>query len=572
MIQARTQLEEASVELRNHGFCVYFDHAELALWLFHVRPNKSETESADRLLLGVLQSRNLHSIWSLSPKIKSADYKKARFRSAISCANAIKSLADAGHAAIAPEKQEPEWRFGVYASVDNQTFDFNKNIDQSRRQQHVDGEYPGDPLWKGPATDDRKIYQRLMSALSTAILSTLSLAGVWYSLGSRISLRAAPAESLIGDSSYGNRNISMLKIAVEWQSNASLVISVYPSSAAHVRQLSDSRVSISKNIGCELVMAPSGLIATLVGYESGTSDDWKQNVTEKLSRLNIAVPVSTLWISLLVHAESRIAPIAWPSHLCFFLLPQKRSSEQGCPFLEAASDPLKADPLARVEQWYAERHSRANALAAYKQSEIISAQNELNEDEEDDELTYLNDIGQGNTQGFQQDLSGVYPTPPDGPPFNTQSQSVSHFQHGEEPGKDRATAPSFPIQTESSGENIAAIEGFCPPNRASNTDLFGDMDTEFLGGNDLTEADFNFFDEPSDDGQDHTKIEQDGLMSSITSPMTNSAWTADDATLDVDMAEAPDLQNQETAPRNNPNMNNVNTFNMTGMPIELQES
>ncbi|MDI1489639.1 MAG: hypothetical protein OHK93_000836 [Ramalina farinacea] len=174
----------------------------------------------------------------------------------------------------------------------------------------------------------------------------------------------------------------------------------------------------------------------------------------------------------------------WPAQYCICKPPHELSD----PLREdsGALDPT-SDPIQRAKEWYDQRFERAKASEREKHRLEQEAQEaKRKQAREHQEAAQM--LSPLDHRGDIQDGSGVYPTPPDAPP------SQNH---------DTPNQPG----THASSE-IGGIEGSftnTPYNfNQEQDDLFGDHDI------DLTEADFDFFDEPSP-GQNDEAINQISL-------------------------------------------------------------
>ncbi|KAL8768475.1 MAG: hypothetical protein Q9209_005266 [Squamulea sp. 1 TL-2023] len=163
------------------------------------------------------------------------------------------------------------------------------------------------------------------------------------------------------------------------------------------------------------------------------------------------------------------------------------------------------DPLEEMEQWVLGREKRKNIVEA-RQKDVEERQlhNSQPSDIEDHEFDKdSSDLTRQTNQYLSaQEASGIYPTPPDGLASNTQWSIAAQ----DTPGASAAGGNSHhATKTETADDQVLGIRS--PEINMSHSrfvedesrDLFGDMDTDMFDTNILTEADFNFFDEPDEE-------------------------------------------------------------------------
>ena len=216
--------------------------------------------------------------------------------------------------------------------------------------------------------------------------------------------------------------------------------------------------------------------------------------------------------------------ILWPRTLCFHFADAQSTSTaeeallQGADALAWFETPHSKgfmDPLDLAQQWFmgkSERDKLAEARRKAKKAEEDAARAK----EESRNLFASSPINaRPGMYGELQSVSGVYPTPPDGVVPGTvvscgDTPSVSGVATNVilAPGdKNPAINLSGPLETHTDDTHGQPLTS---PNLAlqyddynadvNNDDLFEDMDEgNFEGGNGVTDADFNFFDDPDGD-------------------------------------------------------------------------
>ncbi|KAK7569712.1 mediator complex subunit 13 C-terminal-domain-containing protein [Phyllosticta citricarpa] len=171
------------------------------------------------------------------------------------------------------------------------------------------------------------------------------------------------------------------------------------------------------------------------------------------------------------------------------------------------------DPLWQAQDWFLGRSEREKALDSRRKARV--SQEESTHVAPDPVTTYPSSplYSRGSAHGDLQAISGVYPTPPDGvlapnisgptPMDGVITGQTSDSTQGQTNGQDAMILPESGLATgDTSGEHQEPPQGVDASatghaSRSSNgDDLFGDIDEEMFGANDVTEADFNFFDDP----------------------------------------------------------------------------
>ncbi|EKG11491.1 Mediator complex subunit Med13 [Macrophomina phaseolina MS6] len=236
----------------------------------------------------------------------------------------------------------------------------------------------------------------------------------------------------------------------------------------------------------------------------------------------------------------------WPAALCFFYGPIRedgdlstadvpghlRSHDDQDPGVMWWQGPSKqgfTDPLWQAYNWFLGKPEREKAIEARKKAR--QAQEENVQPTQEPTMAYPSSplYSRGSAYGDLQVVSGVYPTPPDAVlPPNAGGHAAMDGLLMSQPNQE------FISQTGNTGtgaDGSATAEHPAPPgttpgehldpSRAMNTpadgqdaeadnndDLFEDMDEEMFGGNDVTEADFNFFDDGEGDFADLMDVSQ----------------------------------------------------------------
>ncbi|KAF2641089.1 hypothetical protein P280DRAFT_425265 [Massarina eburnea CBS 473.64] len=221
--------------------------------------------------------------------------------------------------------------------------------------------------------------------------------------------------------------------------------------------------------------------------------------------------------------------ILWPQALCFYYNGQaeaKPSSSTQRPASDRSTTALKwfetpgsagyRDPLDAAQQWFLGKSERDKAMEARRRAE--KADQDTNRAKED-HLGLLPSSPLNPRTGAYGDLqavSGVYPTPPDGiPPGTAISSADTPNVAGASVNVILPPGGNNPAINLSAPQDMMQIDGQHPPTSpdfpltydqyngsGNNDDLFEDMEEDGFEGNGVTDADFEFFDEPDEEDVD----------------------------------------------------------------------
>ncbi|KAF2202802.1 hypothetical protein GQ43DRAFT_368263 [Delitschia confertaspora ATCC 74209] len=213
--------------------------------------------------------------------------------------------------------------------------------------------------------------------------------------------------------------------------------------------------------------------------------------------------------------------VLWPAKLCFYCAtPDNKLQRQihGLPddpleWFETSDSEGFRDPVDIAQQWFLGKDKRDKAFEARHKARL--AEEEAAHKEEAAGLYPSSPLhARTGAYGDLQATGGVYPTPPDGvialttaPPSST-NPAIS----GAISGADQVLAPggNYPAinlsapqdhgtgqnQNETSPDLQLPFDHFTTTMQGGHDDLFEDMDEDVLDGVGVTDADFNFFDEP----------------------------------------------------------------------------
>ena len=356
-----------------------------------------------------------------------------------------------------------------------------------------------------------QLYTRIVTAISRSLCRPLVDHKHFVQVGSSTYLEARTlGDRIIEDLrlSWASATTSTLSLDVRWLPTETLLISYSRKYLRRLSQTSHLLAHCEKKLARDtpLLLSPSGTTARFCGIEdvskkdqlSSSKIDIESMVSARLAQAGIVVPRDTQWVRVLVEHTSyedgrQLAdhpghPVVtlWPAHLCLCEDAMAAADDQESGTLKSSGDNGTMDALATVETWYLGKGSRTMALESRRQRDELDAQQVEVSHASDDEDN-LSDPGVDVSHYYTapQDVSGIYPTPPDGIPTNPVYSSPNNnpLSAGLENEEHRGATPG-------------AIGR--PFNEQGNEDLFGEMDIDMFATNGLTEADFSFFDEPND--------------------------------------------------------------------------
>ncbi|KAF2260691.1 hypothetical protein CC78DRAFT_620089 [Lojkania enalia] len=354
----------------------------------------------------------------------------------------------------------------------------------------------------------------------------------------------------------------LTNVNVYWLSSGFLIVSFIslPNPAIHSLldvNVEDARTSL---VGRCVRVAPNGILAQIASFDDPL-DTISEDVHHRLQRKRIKIgpaeqsigrwkSVVTRWLAWKGYSltgldkntswvkirfpqgspftASSPAPynssrdVLWPRALCFFYedsakLESLPSPEGPLDWFETENSRGYRDPIDVAQEWFLGKPERDKALEARRRAKKAEEEAAKPKEENHSLLPSSPLNFRAGAYGDLQAVSGVYPTPPDGVAPGT---AVSTSDHPSISGTTTSTilAPggsnpainlSVPHDSAVTGEQQlpATSPGFPQPfdqfnASTGNDDLFEDMDEDGYDGNGVTDADFNFFDEPDGDDMD----------------------------------------------------------------------
>jgi mediator of RNA polymerase II transcription subunit 13 len=348
------------------------------------------------------------------------------------------------------------------------------------------------------------------------------------------------------------KSLYLTNVSVYWASNGTLLVSSFSAARPGIHSLDEATSPESQKAlaGRCIRIAPSGTLAKLVSFDNpldraiGDTDrlppkkrvrtgpaaqgieKWKSAVTRWL--LSQGYPASAAegsasWVSIYIPHLNRHGSreVLWPRSLCFYYDNGEQDDCDPISINAGSKDPLEwfassqtngyMDPVDAAQQWFFGQGERDRALEARRQAQ--KAEEEALRLKEDVPATIFpsSPLNVRNNAYDHQSASGVYPTPPDG---IAPGAAVSHSEPPNIPsttagaisvpgGTNPTINLSGPQDNLVSDSNPTTTSPDFPMNfdnynlSTGNDGLFEDMDEDDdFGANGVTDADFNFFDEP----------------------------------------------------------------------------
>lgn len=243
-----------------------------------------------------------------------------------------------------------------------------------------------------------------------------------------------------------------------------------------------------------------------------------------------------LWAS-----EERLITLLWPASLCYHRTPSNTVENK---ISNITND---YDPLSFAEEWFKSNVSRDATMAKRKKDREIAAATAKAQAEVDSRA--LAPLNNSPVALRRASIAGaVYPTPPDGiqptvgatPSFDGNVSTPGH-PHTQPLATDATQAVVPKGETEDAENSLwdpndnkrHGPNSSLDFNDDANDNLFGDMDGDPFGENDVTDADFSFFDEPdavegtqprqmNDDDDNDEIVQGDTLVNSNTTISNNN--------------------------------------------------
>ena len=375
----------------------------------------------------------------------------------------------------------------------------------------------------------KTVYQNIISAVTLSLLYALTCSGRYTPLSNRSFITFNGFHSYAEDDddliSTEVDNCSEFLLHVQWLRDGTLVLFV------SLRE-DFCWSSMSSDLSRSVTFSPMGISALFQSFaneprhSSGVASHgirnvdqgnisrdhpelsyYKEVVRDFLRLRGFTMPEQTDWVWLSVvifeDGEEEISrpedprKLLWPVQLCFQQTTTKLSNSDDSFYLWGGANLATIDPLAEAEQWFMSRESRERAEQEFQRLQEEKLNSTRHRDSSDDDsISDINPII--DSQQENQGMSGIYPTPPDG--FNPYTVTPSadnamttSVQSANDPVT-RAGEVEDKVPLAKGETHVLMPDDEFRLGEYNNDDLFDEFNA-----NGLTEADFNFFDQPDDD-------------------------------------------------------------------------
>lgn len=364
---------------------------------------------------------------------------------------------------------------------------------------------------QGPPVSE--VYSNLISAISRSLSHSLGKRRGWLQVDPYACIDART----LGNDLFDNPELNSWKATtnkvsfdVKLLSSGTLLISFFqirlPRLIRMSKILSRDSQTTGLAIGSPLLLSPSGIMCHYLGTESSLNSEVQRKSTARTKALilshlyhqGIRPMQEVLWVYVQMDLNVPITPPVslWPADLCLCEDSMTLLSAEGGELYGASLVDGSVDPLEEAESWFLAKPARmeTSRLRSLQENQRAEALSDIQDTEDEDAVSSLGiPVDQGITP---QDVSGIYPTPPDGlPPALVGSSNPNNLPSGDYEDEEKGLRPSDDTRGDYDGLH--------------NDDLFGDVDIDMFASNGLTEADFSFFDEPGMVDEDLRETGQD---------------------------------------------------------------
>jgi mediator of RNA polymerase II transcription subunit 13, fungi type len=413
----------------------------------------------------------------------------------------------------------------------------------------------------------RLVHALFISAMTSSISFRLAHQSSIVSLGPDRIVMPSTQRAVAG-LRHGCAPATILRVTVYLTSTGHLVISTAPATTPVLFRFSDLHAVASLPPNAPVLLAPTSFAAQFVGSAHGVTSmpsfdshpyvRWRDCLVRELKGVGIHVSnpeVEASWVAVNIPwpfsnlraiglVSSTRASVWWPAHLCFVEQTDLEELEASLRLANASAwflDPIKGgflDPVIAAEQWFGGHAERDQKITTRRQRNREQAMTQK-------QLMASSPISSRNiTYGETHGAGGVYPTPPDGlashhtSGIHPMDASASSFSNGHFFGTSHLAetkdAMSMDLDISSPFETRPIDEK--PPvtndlTTAVEDDLFGDMDEDDFGGNDITDADFSFFDLP-----DELDVDAQG-KSDVDISLNGTNWDHNSSNVDIVMED-----------------------------------
>ncbi|KAI3320204.1 hypothetical protein HD806DRAFT_236548 [Xylariaceae sp. AK1471] len=391
----------------------------------------------------------------------------------------------------------------------------------------------------------RDVYECLLSASYSVMCSCFCARTGAVPLSSRTLLLPSTIQS---ESNASPPVLASLRIYLT--TTGSLVVSMSHSFAHNLITLSEGVTNQLPPLGVTVLAAPLGMFATCQPYtltdttttegSLGQSPDtqllrlrpekddgpWKNLCSKLLQSRTISIPTKAMQKSIGLqrlrrkpieqNGDGKRTPmmgpapsIFWPTSLCFCKALSNLTIRDETDETHRSQSELFFDPLSAAKTWFYNTAEREATIGQKKRErDAVAAQEVALTEGLVQTSTSFSPLALHRPAQSAAPVGGMYPTPPDGVQ-GVVGVTPSMDGNLSSPNNNLATMTVAEIDmashapAESYSENWTATETKRERIGTSfeSENLFGELGPDMFGDNDITEADFNFFDEQPDDDQ-----------------------------------------------------------------------
>ncbi|KUJ23142.1 uncharacterized protein LY89DRAFT_635345 [Mollisia scopiformis] len=246
--------------------------------------------------------------------------------------------------------------------------------------------------------------------------------------------------------------------------------------------------------------------------------------------------------------------VPWPALLCF----QPSNSRNLDHESRKGTDSASRDPISFSEEWFKGRDERASVSnKRLKERQIAEAQS--SEQAAVDARAMQSHLYSPVALRRGSNAGAMYPTPPDAPhqivgatPTFDGTVSTPGNQHPNaqvDTGQPPQTSNDVDTEMWSSGKKEQApATTHYHEHEADNDNLFGDLGGDLLFGNDITDADFSFFDQPDEVGFDQKQASPTPVGPPVSKENIPSDTGLVGDNSHAELSPKPDLSEPEPSP------------------------
>lgn len=425
------------------------------------------------------------------------------------------------------------------------------------------------------------ILAKFKKGLSMSFIARLSKTPMWVPLGGISCVRKASHQALMRREdenwpTFPPSEIWIMSVIVDWAPSAEMLISNFHNVLPGLRLLPDvlldRRQDVELSQSRKVLVSPSGIVALYCGLVSKSEEnedidfvassrhlfsqtpssdtvlaEKKRLIVTRLAQQNIRLSDEEKWVRLRninsVHTVPKQDPddfrsfstFLWPASLCFCIA-EPFTHKEGC--VAFGQDSL-TDPLLDAQNWFMRKGVRTEAIEANRKLKEAEAEKRNEEQNRARQDTFTDILPRPSQYSSAQDIASIYPTPPDGLPSQntfTTAQRPTPASYGEAVGKVQLDGVDAEAHLAESplASNLAPVIG----STTYEDDLYAEIDNDMFAANGLTDADLDFFDEPTADKNiDLTGDHDADLPGALSEKIEVSGFRSTLSTLDENVSE-----------------------------------